>query len=143
VKNNSLVVEYTLTPPARGRRPGPTPAVANSGKLPRVTRLIALAIKFDGLIREGVVRDYADLARLGHVTRARMTQVMNLLNLAPDIQEDLLFLPKMMSGRDPVSERNLRRITAMVRWDRQRKAWREIRGRAICKKQAAECGGLS
>ena len=143
MKNNSLVVEYTLTPPARGRRPGPTAAVANTGKLPRVTRLMALAIKFDGLIREGVVRDYADLAGLGHVTRARMTQVMNLLNLAPDVQEDLLFLPKMMSGRDPVSERNLRRITAMVRWDRQRKAWRETRARAICKKQAAECGGLS
>ncbi len=46
------------------------------GKLPRVTRLMALAIKFDGLLRDGLVRDYADLARLGHVTRARMTQLM-------------------------------------------------------------------
>ncbi len=45
------------------------------------------------LIREGVVTDYAELARLGHVTRARVTQIMNLLHLAPDIQETLLFLP--------------------------------------------------
>ena len=143
MKNNSLVVEYTLTPPARGRRPGPTAAVANTGKLPRVTRLMALAIKFDGLIREGVVRDLADLARLGFVTRARMTQVMNLLNLAPDIQEEILFLPRTMAGRDPVSERSLRPITSIVRWDRQRRLWREMRGTATCKNQAAECGGLS
>jgi len=52
---------------------------------------MALAIRFDDLIRRGEVRDYADLARLGHVSRARITQIMNLLNLAPDIQERLLF----------------------------------------------------
>lgn len=51
---------------------------------------MALAIHFEGLIRQGVVRDYADLARLGGVTRARITQIMNLLNLAPEIQEVLL-----------------------------------------------------
>jgi hypothetical protein len=93
---------------------------------------MALAIKFDGLIREGVVRDYADLARLGWVTRARMTQIMNLLNLAPDIQEEILFLPKTLTGRDPVSERNIRQITAIVRWDRQRKSWREVRRHDQC-----------
>ena len=111
----------------RGRRPDETVGLPNTGKLPRVTRLMALAIKFDGLIREGVVQDYADLARLGYVTRARMTQIMNMLNLAPDIQEEILFLPQTTTGRDPVSERTLRRVTAIVRWDRQRKAWREMR----------------
>jgi hypothetical protein len=125
--DGKLVVEFTLALRRRGRRPGDKPVVVNTGKLPRITRLLALAIKFDGLIREGVVRDYADLARLGHVTRARLTQLMNLLLLAPDIQEEILFLPKATTGRDPVSERNIRRITAIVRWDRQRKAWREIR----------------
>src|SRR5690349_9864793 len=63
------------------------------GRIPRISRLMALAIKFDQMIRDGVVADYAELARLGHVTRARMTQIMNLLNLAPDIQVALLFLP--------------------------------------------------
>ena len=52
---------------------------------------MALAIKFDGMLREGVATDYTDLARLGSVTRARMTQIMNLLNLAPDIQEQMIF----------------------------------------------------
>ena len=74
-------------------RPGqraPAPEVA--GAVPRLARLLALAIRFEGLVREGEVRDYADLARLGQVTRARITQIMNLLNLAPDIQEDILLL---------------------------------------------------
>jgi len=125
---NGLVVEYTLTPARRGRKAADKPVEVNTGKLPRITRLMALAIKFDGLVREGVVRDYADLSRLGHVTRARITQIMNLLNLAPDIAEEILFLPKTMTGRDPISERGLRRITAIVRWDRQRKAWRGMWG---------------
>jgi hypothetical protein len=128
-----FVVEYTLTPARRGRKAADKPVAVNTGKLPCITRLMALAIKFDGLIREGVVCDYADLSRLGHVTRARMTQVMSLLNLAPDVMEEILFLPKTMAGRDPVSERNIRRITAIVRWDRQRKAWREMWGDR-CKK---------
>ena len=137
MKNGSLVVEYSLVPKRCGRKPGNKPMAVNAGKLPRVTRLMALAIKFDGLIREGVVRDYADLGRLGHVTRARLTQLMNLLLLAPDIQEEILFLPQTMAGRDPVSERSLRRITAIVRWDRQRKAWWEMRNGNGLKSQAS------
>ncbi len=121
----NLVIEFSLKPRVRG---GSARAeTAAMGKLPRASRLMALAIKFDGLLRDGVVRDYADLARLGHVTRARMTQLMGLLNLAPDIQEALLFLPPVTAGRDPIAERNLRRLTAIPRWDRQRKAWRDMR----------------
>ena len=125
--NGSLVLEYSITPRRPGRTPGNVSETATTGKLPRVTRLMALAVKFDALIRDGVARDYADLARLGIVTRARMTQIMNMLLLAPDIQEEILFLPRTMTGRDPVSERGLRRVTAIVRWDRQRKAWQEMR----------------
>ena len=69
------------------------------GRLPRITRLMALAIRFEGLVKAGEVKDYADLARLSHVTRARMTQIMNLLLLAPDIQEAILFLPPVTRGR--------------------------------------------
>ena len=75
------------------------------------------------LIAPVAARDYADLARLGHVTRARATQVMNLLNLAPDTQPAILFLPRTPSGRDPVSERKLRRIAAEPDWRRQRRIW--------------------
>lgn len=62
------------------RKPAPKP-------VPRISRLMALAIRFDGLIRDGAVSNLAELAALGHVTRARVTQIMNLLNLAPDVRE--------------------------------------------------------
>jgi hypothetical protein len=62
-------------------------AVPESGRVPRLARLMALAIRFEDLIRTGQVAGYADLARLGHVSRARITQIMNLLLLASDIQE--------------------------------------------------------
>jgi hypothetical protein len=102
-----------------GERPTP-PAVA-PGRVPRVARLLALAIRFDALIRQGAVQDYAELARLGGVSRARISQVMDLLNLAPEIQEGILFLPRAVSGRDPVTERELRSLLRTVDWGDQRR----------------------
>ena len=75
-------------------------------------------------MRTGVVADQAELARLGHVIRARTTQIMNLLNLAPNIQEALLFLPPVESGKDAVTEREMRAVVAEVDWGRQRGMWR-------------------
>jgi len=107
-----------------GPRPQPEPA----GKIPRISRLMALAIRLQELVDKGEVADYADLARLGHVTRARITQIMNLLHLAPDIQEDILFLPKTAKGRDPIGERDIRSIWAIVDWRKQRNMWNEVKG---------------
>ncbi len=61
-----------------------------SSKLPRITRLMALAIQFNEMIRTGEASDMIELARLGHVTQPRMSQIMALNQLAPDIQEALL-----------------------------------------------------
>ena len=91
------------------------------GRVPRVARLMALAIRFDQLIRDGVVADQAELARLGHVSRARVTQIMNLLYLAPDIQEQVLYLPRTVHGRDPVQLRHLLPIAAEPNWQKQRR----------------------
>ena len=88
-------------------------------RIPRVSRLMALAIHFDGLIRQGVVRDYADLARLGGVSRARITQIMNLLNMPPWKQEEILFLEGTEAGRDLVSERRVRHISFALIWHRE------------------------
>ena len=112
--------------PTRAQRleTGEGPSVsAEPGRLPRISRLMALAIRFDGLVREGVVADQAELARLGHVSRARITQIMNLLHLAPDIQEALLFLPRVARGKDPIRERQLRPIAAVSDWQKQRRMW--------------------
>ena len=102
---------------------GTEPSLIHTGEILRVSRLMALAIKLEKLINAGEVRDYADIARLGQVSRTRITQIMNLLYLAPDIQEEILFLPRTMKGRDPISERNLRPIAAIPHWNRQRKMW--------------------
>lgn len=101
------------------------------GRVPRVSRLMALAIRFDGLLRSGVVADQAALARLGHVTRARITQIMNLLQLAPDIQEELLFLPPVEHGPDPIHERDARPIAAIADWREQRGLWQSLGAAAV------------
>jgi len=95
---------------------------------------MGLAIRFERLIRDGQVAkwpsgqvaDYADIARLGHISRARVTQIMNLLNLAPDIQEAILFLPSVEQGRDPCTEVDLRPICATPDWRRQRALWAQV-----------------
>lgn len=94
------------------------------GRVPRVARLMALAIKYDRLLRKGVVADMSELARLCQVTQPRMTQIMNLLHLAPDIQEQILDLPAVRKGRDPITERDLRPLVALASWRTQRATWR-------------------
>lgn len=110
-----------------GTAPGPP---RQEGSVPRVARLLALAHHFDRLLREGVVEDYAELAALSHVSRARITQIMNLLLLAPDIQEEILHLPRTVVGRDPIRETHLRPIVQVVEWGKQRAMWRQLCGMA-------------
>ena len=95
---------------------------------------MALALRLERLVKSGAVADYADLARLGHVTRARVTQIMNLLNLAPDIQEELLFLPRTVKGHDPIREHHLRPIAAVLDWRKQRRMWKQL----LAERQTAE-----
>jgi hypothetical protein len=82
----------------------------------------ALAIRFDRLLRAEQFRDYAELARLGRVTRARMTQIMKLLDLAPDIQEQILFLTNLKG----LNERNLRPIVSRIDWNEQRRMFQKL-----------------
>src|SRR5262245_51913909 len=111
-----------------GRRqllPGqaPQPPLVPGGREPRVAKLVALAIRFGDYLRRGVVANCRELAELGHVTRARISQVMNLLLLAPDIQEALLFLPRTPRGRDPLILRDLQPLAAVTDWTEQRRLW--------------------
>lgn len=109
-----------------GEAPEPCEPDPPPGNVPRLSRLMALAIRFDRLIRDGEVEDYADIARLGHVTRPRVTQIMNLLNLATEIQEEILFLPRTVRGPDPITERDIRPIVAEMDWNTQRRMWANI-----------------
>lgn len=96
------------------------------GRIPRISRLMALALRFERLVASGEVQDYAELAELGHVTRARVTQIMNLLGLAPDIQEALLFLPTIEEGREPIKEWMVRPVAATPDWRKQRSMWHTL-----------------
>jgi hypothetical protein len=99
-------------------------------RVARLARLMALALRFDKLVRTGEIADYAQLARLGQVTRARISQIMNLLHLAPDIQEEILFLNRPEVGRDPFHLAPLQAIAAKADWPSQRRRWRHLRRQA-------------
>lgn len=121
-------VEFVL------RRTGSSPQAAapaseptvQRGRLPRVTRLLAQAIQYEDMLRRGVGKDFADLARLACVSRERISQLARLLWLAPDIQKEVLSLPRTPAGRFPVGEPALRRIASQMRWSEQRQLWRQL-----------------
>jgi hypothetical protein len=96
------------------------------GRVPRVSRLMALALRLDVLLQSGAIASYAEVARLGHVTRARVCQIMNLVYLAPDLQEALLFLPRTESGRDRIILADLQLIASTPAWRRQRRWWARL-----------------
>ena len=111
-----------------GPKPPPPPA---TGPVPRVARLMALAVRLERLIAEGVIADQTEIAQLGHVTTARVSQILALNMLAPDIQEAVLDLPEVTRERAPITERDLRPIAGEVDWGRQRALWRRLRAREL------------
>jgi hypothetical protein len=128
--NDSLTMSYDfhVMPQEKGRK-----AMANGhtkpkppGRIPRVAKLMALAIRFEKLIADGVVKNYADLARLGRVSRARLTQIQNLRLLAPDIQEALLFMPTIERGHDPMTIAELQSIALKPDWKQQWRMWQYL-----------------
>jgi len=113
-------LSYAL--PAVNRRGARGPvSVAETGRVPRISRIMALAIKLEQVVRERRAPTYASLAEAGHLSRARLSQIMTLANLAPSIQEAVLLLPRRISGSDAVNEKQLRVIARQVDWASQRK----------------------
>jgi hypothetical protein len=100
------------------------------GRVPRISRLMAVAIRLERLLRTGEVSDVMELARLGHVTQPRMSQILNLTLLAPDIQEELLFLARVSTGKASIHEKMLRPIVLEIDWDKQRRMWQAARSLA-------------
>jgi hypothetical protein len=99
------------------------------GALPRIAQVLALAIHLDDMIRRGEAKDYADLARLSCLCRERISQIVRLNYLAPDIQIEVLYLPPIASGRFPISETALRKIANLLSWVDQRRDWKTLKQR--------------
>ena len=131
--SNSVEIQFRLHPAPRGPKPGKkreeqAPAAAPApGRLPRITQLLALAIQFQEMIRCSDAKDYAELGRLGGLCRERISQIMKLIWLAPDIQIEILYLPPVPGGRFPVSESALRKVAGCLDWREQRERWRELK----------------
>jgi hypothetical protein len=98
--------------------------VASTEPVPKITRLLVLAHHFERLVRHGAVRDYADIARLTGLTRARVTQIVNLTLLAPEILGAVLDLPP----GSRVTERDLRPLVACADWRTQSRLWKGLAG---------------
>jgi hypothetical protein len=124
----TLSIPTYMAAPSHGLilREGPKPTRPR-GRIPRVARLLALAYHFEELLKTGAVETQAELAELAKLTPARVTQIMNLLGLAPDIQEEILFLPPVIEGRPPVTERHLRQVVKTVVWSEQQERWAALR----------------
>jgi hypothetical protein len=127
----TMTMEVPLPLPHIGRvrrtqRRSDAEASLPPGRVPRVVRLMALALRLDELVRTGQVASYSALASLGQVTRARISQIVSLLHLAPDIQEALLFLPPTLRGRDPIILADLMPIAGTLDWRKQRRLWKQL-----------------
>jgi hypothetical protein len=101
------------------------PAIAPVYRPARVALMLALAHKIDAAIAAGQLHDQADAARRLDLTRARVTQLLALLALAPDLQERVLFL-ESVDGLEPLTERALRRATHARSWEDQRVICRSL-----------------
>ena len=106
----AFTTEPPAPPPPQVRRPA------------RVAQALARAHRLEAAIAAGDYADRADAARQLGFTRARITQILDLLLLAPDLQERVLDL-EAVDGVEPLSERALRGVIRQDRWDEQRRVW--------------------
>ncbi len=108
----------------RQRISAPKPKMPSSpAKLPHITKLMALAIRLEHLLANGQVKDQAEIARVSGITRAHVTQIINLTNLASDIQQAILALEPTTDNVPRFREREVRTIAITTNWERQRQAW--------------------
>ncbi len=112
---SKLTVTYKIKAKRRKpeKKPDTPPPVEKPGTRPvsRAARMLALAHYVERLVEQGTVASYAEASRQLGVSRARMTQILNLLNLPPRVQEGLLLVDLHLS------ERRVRALVARAEWE--------------------------
>jgi hypothetical protein len=133
-QDSPLNIQFAFRPKRRaaGRPPQENNAAAPlcappPGRAPRISQVLALAIQFQEMLRQGEAQDCADLARLGGLTRERISQIMKFNWLASDLQLEILYLNQAPGERFPVSEVAVRRIAQRLSWTEQRALWRKLK----------------
>lgn len=125
--NTGTEIQFKLHSTRKPREGMPAEPVSQRGRLPRVSQVMALAIHFQWTIENGEATDYADLARLAGLSRERMSQIMELVWLAPEIQQEILELPATQTGRFPISEVAARKVAERLEWAEQLEAWGDLK----------------
>lgn len=97
------------------------------GRIPRISRLMNCAVLLDHKIKTGEYRNQAEVARRFQVSEMRVSHLFRLLLLAPDIAEEIMFLPRVERGPDPIKERMIRPLLNETRWPEQRKMWAALK----------------
>ena len=118
--NTASEIEFSLH--RARRRSDPTDA----DRVPRLTRVLALAISFQDMIARGEARTFRELASRAGVTAERLGQVMKLNWLAPVIQQEILSL-RSSGGRYPITEYAVRGIAAKWSWSEQLTMWTALK----------------
>lgn len=124
-------------------RKGRRPKHAKPVRRPRITRLMALAVKYEHLIREKLVRNHEELADLAGVDRSLISRILRLRQLSPEIQEWLLHLPEQESVRDPVGWTELHPISRISSWAEQRRTLNQLiapKGLSLPQADGLACG---
>lgn len=119
-------VTRTVDFAVKGKRKRDRAQEQPKGRVPRISKLMALAIRYEQMLNAGIVQSRTELAELLHVSQPRMTQIMNLLHLAPKIQEEILMLTPRVSGKDELFERGLRGLVQLTSWDNQQSQFLQI-----------------
>ena len=122
-------IQFETSSSSHGRQRVGVPKAKKStapAKLPHITKLMALAIRLEHLLATGQVKDQAEIARTAGITRARVTQIINLANLAPDIQEAILNLEPTTDPVPRFREREVRTIAILPNWEKQRVLWKRL-----------------
>jgi len=117
-------VTRTVSFAVKGKRKSERKEEQPVGRVPRISKLMAMAIRYEQMLDDGVVQSQTELAELLHVSQPRMTQIMNLLHLAPEIQEEILMLNE--DGTSLCNERGIRCTTQELLWVDQTRLWLKI-----------------
>jgi hypothetical protein len=126
----TIAIKFEFTTPRPRRAPRPTGARKDRGRLPHITVQLARAHRLQKLLDDGKAKSRREIAKLAGVTPARVTQLLDLLFLAPDIQEEILFFPRTTKARDRITERDARLVASAVAWPEQRKLWADVKSGA-------------
>jgi hypothetical protein len=124
-----IQVDFQITSSSRGRHcvgaPRPAKPIAPPS-VPHITKLMTLAIRLEHLLETGQVKDQAEIARTAGITRARVTQILNLTQLAPDIQQSIFDLEPTTDHVPRFREPELRQIAIEPNWEKQQQAWKRL-----------------